>query len=52
MTIIFLPFCLTMLDKNATLISRLCLVAFAYSFNQRNWLHVFETESYDSFVEI
>ena len=31
--------------------SCLFLIAFPYSLNQRNWLHGFETESYDSFVE-
>ena len=31
--------------------SCLFLIAFLYSFNKKNWLHGFETEAYDSFVE-
>ena len=33
------------------LLSCLFLNAFTYSFDKRNWLHVFNTELYDSFLE-
>ena len=41
-----LTFFLVVLDKNATFL--FIIITFLYSFNQRNWLHGFETESYDS----